>query len=128
MWGVRRRPLASEDGSRRYTYGDTARAYTAEKIREGETVNDEVGSLPVVVSTAADGTLVAYVREVGGATFVFEPDDERHLLASESRWLRSTGVAIDGPYRGTHLVRANDVSPLFWFAWVEFHPNSELYE
>ena len=53
--------------------------------------------------------------------------DERHLTAGGSRWTRTTGRAVDGPYEGTRLTQANAVSSLFWFAWLDIHPDTELY-
>jgi hypothetical protein len=109
------------------THGDVARAYPTPALEREDVVHDEVGGLPVVVASTADGTPVAYVREVGGEVVRFPAADERHLRAAGTRWRRSTGVAVDGPYQGERLARANEVSPLFWFAWLEFHPDSELY-
>jgi len=46
---------------------------------------------------------------------------------TDSRWRRSTGDAVDGPHEGSRLAQANDVSPQFWFTWLEFDPDTELY-
>lgn len=108
------------------SHGGVARAYPTETVREAGVVNDEVGRLPVVV-TVAESSPMAYVREVDGSVLGFEVTDDRHLAAGGSRWRRSTGVAVDGPHEGTRLEQANDVSPLFWFGWLDFHPDSELY-
>lgn len=104
-----------------------ARAYPLPRITEEGVVNDEVNGLPVVVTTDSGGSLVAYDRRVDGATLSFEPADERHIRADGSRWDRVTGEAVDGPYEGVTLDRANDVSPKFWFAWAEFNPDTEIY-
>jgi len=107
-------------------HGDVARAYPTETVREEDVINDEVDGLPVVV-TAVGETPVAYVREVDGGAVEFSADGDRHLAAAGSRWRRSTGDAVDGPHEGARLEQANDVSPQFWFAWLDFHPDSELY-
>jgi hypothetical protein len=77
--------------------------------------------------TAVEGSPVAYVREVDDEAVTFEAADERHLRGAGSRWRRTTGEAVDGPHEGRRLRQANEVSPLFWFAWLDFHPDSELY-
>lgn len=108
-------------------HGDVARAYPLEAVVEADVINDVVDGLPVVV-TVVDETAVAYVRRVDGTTLAFEAADQDHLWAGGSHWRRATGIAIDGPLDGTRLTQANEVSPLFWFAWLDFHPDTELYE
>jgi len=108
--------------------GDVARAYPFPAVESaGGVVNDSVGGLPVVVATDPGESLVAYERTVEGETLAFERVDERHLRAGGSRWRVVSGRAVDGPFEGTQLRRANDVSPEFWFAWAQFHPETELY-
>jgi hypothetical protein len=104
-----------------------ARAYDAPTLAEEGIVEDTVGGLPVVVTTTADGTPVAWVREVDGEVLSFTGADESHLEAGGSRWTRTTGRAVDGPHEGTQLAQANAVSSLFWFAWLDIHSDTELY-
>ena len=103
-----------------------ARAYPAATLESEGVVEDSVGGLPVVVTTTADGTPVAWVREVDGEVLSVSGDGS-HLLAGGSRWRRTTGVAVDGPYEGRRLAQANAISSQFWFAWLDIHPDSELY-
>ncbi|ERH11052.1 MAG: hypothetical protein J07HX64_02831 [halophilic archaeon J07HX64] len=103
-----------------------ARAYPATTLETEGIVEDSVGGLPVVVTTTADGTPVAWVREVDGEVLSFSGDGD-HLSAGGSRWRRTTGVAVDGPYGGQQLAQANAISPHFWFAWLDIHPDSGLY-
>jgi hypothetical protein len=109
------------------TAGDVSRAYPLPAVREAGAVNDTVGDLPVVV-IAADGNdrLYAYERRVDGTVLPFEEADGR-LVAGGSRWAMATGTAVDGPFEGTTLARANDRSPMFWFAWRDFNPETEVY-
>jgi hypothetical protein len=37
------------------------------------------------------------------------------------------GQAVDGPHEGVTLPRANEVSPLFFFAWKEFNPDTAVH-
>ena len=105
---------------------DTARAYPRVDIQDaGGIVNDTVGDLPVAVATA-DDSLFAYVRRVDGETLEFARDGDA-LTAGGSRWAVVSGEAIDGPHEGTVLERANDRSEMFWFAWADFFPDSEIY-
>lgn len=109
------------------TVGGVAKAYPLPRVVEAGPVNDVVGDRPVVVAVAPGETLVAYDRTVDGEALEFESADAEHLQAGGSRWRRSTGRAVDGIHKGTTLSGANAFPPLFWFAWLDFHPESRLY-
>ena len=103
-----------------------ARAYPLETVQAESVVNDTVGDLPVVVAATEAGSLVAYERRADGETLTFERNGQ-YLVAGGSRWSVVSGRAVDGPLEGTRLSRANDVSPEFFFAWLDFHPDTEVY-
>lgn len=105
---------------------ETAKAFPLPAVREAGVINDTVGTRPVVVA-ATDSTLVAYERTVDGTTLQFTRADERQLAAGGSRWEILTGRAVDGPYEGARLTSASRRSQLFWFAWAEFYPETEIY-
>lgn len=105
----------------------TARAYPADRVADAGVVNDRVAGLPVAVTTTPGGELVAYVRRVDGRTFhVFR--DGNVLVSARSRWDSTSGRALDGPHAGTKLRRATDRSPMYWFAWSGFYPDTELWD
>ena len=106
--------------------GGEARAYPLVDL-PSRPVNDRVGDLPVVV-TGRHGSAVAFDRRVDGRTLTFERADAGGLLAGGSRWSVGTGRAVDGPLEGTRLGRANAHPPLFWFAWLDFHPGSTVWD
>jgi len=105
---------------------ETARAYPLSAVEAAGVVNDTVGDLPVVVAATADGTLVAYERRVDSEVVTFERDGEA-LVGAGSEWGLLSGTARDGPHEGASLRHANDRSPMFWFAWADFFPESEIY-
>jgi hypothetical protein len=106
---------------------ETARAYTTDAIETEGLIEDTVGELPIVVTSTADGTPIAWSRRIGDETLSLTIADERHLAGGGSRWRRDTGVAVDGPFEGERLAQANSVSALFWFAWLDFYPETELH-
>lgn len=108
------------------TSAGVARAYPLDRVTEAGVVNDTVGDRAVVVAATAAGSLVAYDRRVDGIVLQFEREGDG-LVADGSRWALVTGRALDGPHEGTTLSRANDRSQLFWFAWADFHPDTEIY-
>lgn len=105
---------------------DVARAYPLEAVREAGVVNDRVGTRPVVVA-AAGGTLAAYDRRVGGEVRTFRSAGPDHVTAAGSRWAIATGRAVDGPHRGRELTAATSSSAMYWFAWVQFNPDTEIW-
>jgi hypothetical protein len=104
-----------------------ARAYPYRTLVGAGAINDAVGGRPVVVATAPGKTLVAYDRRVDGRPREFAAAGDAFLRAAGSRWRRTTGVAVDGPYEGTRLARANDLPPMFWLGWSKFNPETTVY-
>ncbi len=104
-----------------------AKAYPFERVAAEGVVNDTVGDLPVVVAAGAAETLSAFERTVDGTVLEFEPDGEDRMRAGGSSWTRTTGRAVDGPYKGVTLDSAARVSTEFWFAWLNFHPDTTVY-
>ncbi len=74
----------------------------------------------------------AFQRQLDGRTLTFEPAEEREGvtlmrdLETSSLWQVLTGQAIDGPLFGQRLERLPSHYS-FWFAWSDFHPETELY-
>jgi hypothetical protein len=109
-------------------HGGVARAYPYERVTaEGGVVNDTVGGLPVVVAVTGEESMAGYARRVGGEAVKFEPAEGARASAAGSRWDLSGGVALDGPHEGTTLRPATAVPQLFFFAWLEFNPDTEVY-
>ncbi len=107
--------------------GEVARAYPLEAVRAaGGVVNDVVGERPVVVAAAGE-TLVAYDRRVGGRVREFAPADDGTMTGGGSRWSIPTGRAVDGPLEGEQLEPATGSSAMFWFAWTQFNPDTEIW-
>lgn len=106
----------------------TAKAYPLETIRAKTVINDAVGDVPVVVAIAGDGeTIVAYVRRVGDTTASFEPAGDGAIRGAGSRWSITTGRATSGPHRGMRLPTPARTARLFWFAWLDFNPETTVY-
>jgi hypothetical protein len=105
-----------------------AKAYPRAVIVDEGVVNDEVNGRPVVVTTtASESALVAYDRTVGGETLTFERADAKDLAAGGSRWRITTGEAVGRGENQTRLTRLLEQSQLFWFAWLDFHPDTDVY-
>ena len=107
---------------------DSHKACPVSRLRKEPVVNDKVGSTPVlVVYAAASDTTTAFSREIGGRTMTFRAAGSGTMQDSEtsSKW-NTYGECIDGKLKGQKLERVIP-QPGSWFAWAEFHPDTEIY-
>jgi hypothetical protein len=111
--------------------GGEVKAYSFKALARDKVVNDTVGAVPVVV--VFDGPSqsgAVYRRDPGGKllTFTRGPtalsmlDDE-----TSSTWDGLSGKALSRLDAGLQL----DPVPItysFWFGWVDFYPNTQIYK
>lgn len=75
--------------------------------------------------------MVAFERRVAGRVLSFQlaDDDPRLILDREtgSRWSLAKGEALEGPLKGSKLVRA-PAYPAFWFGWQSYFPSTEVWK
>ena len=112
----------------------SAKAYPLRSIVSPKVINDSLSGRELVVTfdpTSETGAI--FDRTVDGRTLTFEPkaDAGDGLLMIRDRetgsvWLELTGQAISGPMVGTAL-KGMPSHLSFWFAWSDFHPDTELY-
>ncbi len=110
--------------------GSESKAYPRPAVEHERVLEDRVGGTPVVVAVTPGGSLVAYERTADGEVLAFRPgarNDDGTMRAGGSRWRVATGEALDGPREGTTLPRANARPAMFWFSWVDFHPETSVY-
>ena len=112
-------------------------AYAFRDIAKQPVTNDFFAGRDVLVTfEPGSETGVVFDRRVDGRTLHFRPigqdaqagisflmqDDETGTI-----WQALTGRAIDGELEGTVLTRL-PANYSFWFAWSDFHPDTEIYE
>ena len=111
-----------------------AKAYPFQVMAGQGAINDFFAGQPVLVTfDPLNETGAAFVRSVEGNPLHFKTAtktaDGVLLLRDQetgSTWQALTGRAIDGPLAGTALERLPSFYA-FWFAWSDFHPETELY-
>lgn len=126
------------------TVGDEEKAFPFSVVSPFGAVNDVVGGEPVVVfwggntadaldgSSIADseaiGTGVAYSPVVDGQTLTFARLEDSLFEDEQTKttW-NILGQAVEGPLTGSALAPAIHRNE-FWFAWVAFFPDAEVYE
>ena len=122
--------------------GSTHRLYPFSLLEKTPVINDEVGSVPVVV-LSRKGTLsvldegeisnsrtvpsaTAYKRRLGDRVLSFETRDGRLLDRETGSEWNLFGTAVAGPLAGRQLEPPpNGVH--FAFAWLAFNPDSQIY-
>lgn len=102
-----------------------ARAYPRERVAAAGVVNDCLDGLPVVVATR--NLPQAYDRRVDGEVRRFERAGPDRLRAGGSEWAITSGRAVSGPYEGRQLARAGRSATMFWFAWLDFYPETTVW-
>jgi hypothetical protein len=104
------------------------KAYPVAALRKEPVVNDKIGSMPVLlVYAAASDTTTAFSRVLGGRTLTFHTAGSGTVIDSEtgSKWT-AYGECVEGKQKGQKLDRIIP-QPGLWFAWAEFHPDTEVY-
>ena len=110
-----------------------AKAYPFSAISGQPVINDRFAGQEVVVAfEPLSESGAVFKRRLDGRTLNFESAQARQGVAlmrdleTGSLWQVLTGQSIDGPLFGQRLERLPSHYS-FWFAWSDFHPETELY-
>ena len=111
--------------------GKENRAYPLETIQAESIINDQLGTLAVLLAFDEKlETVLAYNRTVAGQVLTLAWAEEPNLLRDAETgtlWDALTGEAIEGTLSGEQLSPVS--APLvFWFAWTAFHPETAVYQ
>ncbi len=106
------------------------RAYPFRYLNDSPVLNDTFEDRSIVVTFIPEnGSSAVFFSTAGGDTLTFEQaSDPMSMRDTEtgSVWSKQSGEAISGPLAGGRL----DQFPTFvsfWFAWKDFHPDTQLY-
>jgi hypothetical protein len=109
---------------------DYAVAFPFSVLNEEPVVNYQNNDIALlVVFNANSGTGVVFDRSIDDQILTFEPIDGLKLrdIETQSTWDGLNGLAIEGSLEGKELKRVKSTSS-FWFGWVDFFPETEVYE
>ena len=113
-------------------HGGTPRAYPLVAMGERAAINDQIGDLALLIVWSRDADLaIPYDRVVDGQELTFTIDTTTGfpftLVDNETgtRW-NVKGEAIEGIHAGKRL-RQVPAYTAFWFAWVTFWQNTEVW-
>ena len=113
----------------------SAKAYPFHVIATERVINDAFRGEAVVVTfepISETGAVFRSQVDTQSLTFHTLPDAGDGIMLMQdqqtgSTWQAVTGRAIDGPLAGAALRRLPSHYS-FWFAWSDFHPDTELFE
>ncbi len=108
--------------------GGTYKAYRQGDAEDSGAINDVVGDLPVLIVSTFEGNARAFERPVwDGQLLEFEYDGATLTDVQTGSVWDYDGMAVAGLLEGRSIERLA-FSPGFWFEWVAFHPDTEVYE
>src|ERR1700730_5706955 len=108
--------------------GEAHKAYPVSVLGKQPVINDKVGGTPVVVAyVPSTDTTTAFSRTVNGRTLTFRSAHSGTMMDDEtgSTWT-TYGECTAGKLKGQKLTQLVP-EPGLWFAWSEFHPDTEVY-
>ena len=107
------------------------KAFPLQALREARVINDNLGGTPVlVVHQPGSDTTTAFSARVNGKSLQFASANSEATeltdIQTHSRW-DPYGHCLAGKLKGSNL-QPFILEPEYWFAWSEFHPNTDIYE
>lgn len=102
------------------------KAYKQLDVESFIVINDQVNNEPILLASLFSGNVRAFDRTIDNEVLDFTSKDNKIFdTKTNSEW-NYDGVAVSGDLVGTELNRLS-FSPGFWFEWVAFHPQTEMY-
>ena len=106
--------------------GDIYKAYKQQDVESAVIINDQINNNPIFLVSLYPENARAFERTVDGKVLEFFFKDESIIdKETNSEW-NYDGVAISGSLVGTELNRI-PFNPGFWFEWIAFHPDTDVY-
>ncbi len=108
-------------------YDEKYKAYPVSVVDEKIAVNDVFQNRGIVFFKVGNMAVRAFESDVEGQRLTFEFKDGRFVDRETNSVWNEHGRAVDGPLKGTSMNRAPG-HIAFWFAWVAFHPETEVFQ
>jgi len=103
------------------------KAYRLSDVESQRVVNDKIGDQDLVIVSTFPHMARAFDSNMNRKTLEFEiKEDKITDIQTGSVW-NIEGVAMSGAMKDSKLKRIT-YDPGFWFEWVAFHPETELYK
>ena len=102
------------------------KAYAQNDVEIHNIINDAVGNTSVMLVSLFPHNTRGYDRTLNGEVLEFEYVDEKIIDTKTKSVWNYDGLAISGSLEGSQLSRLS-LEPGFWFSWVAFYPNTEVW-
>jgi hypothetical protein len=105
------------------------RAYKLQDVEDKNIINDEINNKPIVLLSSIPFMVRAFDPVVDGQVlqFKYNPQNNTFIdIHKGSEW-NFEGAAINADMKGKMLIRL-PYDEGFWFEWVAFHPDTEIYK
>ena len=106
---------------------DSYKAYKQQDIESSTVINDVFAGKQILLVSLFSENARAFDGTVNGNTLEFEYSDKKIIDSSTGSEWSYDGIALSGEMKGIELDRIA-FNPGFWFEWVAFHPDTEVYE
>jgi hypothetical protein len=105
----------------------TARAYLRADLERLGLLNDWLGEVPVLVLMSPGGEARFFRREFAGSTLEFTLEQGRLIDRETGTVWSLDGRAVSGPLASREAALEELLAvPAYWFAWLLFHPGTDL--
>jgi hypothetical protein len=104
------------------------KAYKLQQIEDSKVINDRIGNKSVALFSLYPFMVRAFDSTINGQNVEFLYDQNSGKITDKqtgSEW-NFDGISTAGAMTGKHLTRL-PFDEGFWFEWVAFHPETELY-
>ena len=109
-----------------FSQDDVYKAYKQNDIESNIIINDFIGETPVMLVSLFSENSRAFERTIDDQILDFVYTDGKIFDAQTNSEWNYDGLSISGEYEENQLKRM-PIEPGFWFEWVAFHPNTELF-
>jgi len=110
-----------------FNEGEIYKAYKQSDIESKVVINDKINEQQIVLFSMYTGNARAFDRNINDQVLEFVFSDNKIIdLQTSSEWSYD-GIAISGELEGVEMNRL-PFNPGFWFEWVAFHPETEIYD
>ncbi|MGI0010373.1 MAG: DUF3179 domain-containing (seleno)protein, partial [Nitrosopumilaceae archaeon] len=106
---------------------NTYKAYKLADVTSNKIINDKLNDKEILLVSLFPNMVRAFARTLEGQVLEFEFSNNKIIdKQTNSEW-NLDGVAVSGQLQGKQLARVV-FNPGFWFEWVAFHPDTEIYQ
>ncbi len=103
------------------------KAYKFHDVESVKAINDKINGKEILLVSLYPNMVRAFDRKVDGNSIEFVFSDGKIMDKQTSSEWNFDGQAVTGSLKGKHLERIA-LNPGFWFEWVAFHPETEIYQ